>query len=64
MSDDLFNTHTQRERIDAHKENVMANPWKFGVLVQLSDDGLLEAWVEQMGDAELYREEWEKRNAE
>lgn len=49
-----FNVRDQRRRIEEHKSNVLANPWKQDVLNRITEEQCLTVWIEQMGDAELY----------
>jgi len=55
---DPFNTELHRAEIDAHKANRLANLQVLIAMVRLNREICVEAWIEQIGDAELYREVW------
>ena len=55
---DPFNVEQHREAIDEHKAARLADPWRRGALKMNTQQTCISLWIEQMGDAELYRERW------
>ena len=55
---DPFDINLQREAIDAHKADRMADPYKRHAFDNLSMDSCVRFWIEQIGDAEKYQERW------
>ena len=55
---DPFNTELHRAEIDAHKKNRLANLQVVIAMGRLTREICVEAWIEQIGDAEIYREVW------
>lgn len=61
---DPFDVEAHREAIDEHKSQRMSNPWKAGAMRHYSQAACLKFWIEQIGDAELYEEQWHRLEQE
>ena len=55
---DPFDIELHRVEIDAHKKNRLANLQVVLAMGRLTREVCVEAWIEQIGDAEIYREVW------
>ena len=56
----IFSKEIHRHRIEDHKIGRLANPWKAGILNMMDKEQCLQAWIEQIGDAELYEKRWKE----